>query len=152
MKSMKNIEKLFKHELFLYILAGGLTTLFYFVLRIGLFHLMQNIFLVTLLANTCAILFAFILNDILVFKQPTANRFIRLVKFFFARISTLILDVIIAYFLIELFPSIIGQFVQNNIHTVNAIVTLLSQILILIVNYILSKWFIFNDTSQTRLK
>ncbi len=143
---MKNLlQKTLKNEVVLYIIAGGLTTLFYFVLRLGLFLVIDHIFLVTLIANTSSILFAFVLNDWIVFKQPRTNRIIRLGKFFLARISTLVLDIVLAYLLVDLYPEIIGQFVNHQIHTVNAIVTLISQILILVINYVLSKWFIFNQ-------
>lgn len=69
----------------------------------------------------------------------------RFVKFFVARLSTLALDLVLAYLLVERFPQIIGQFVNHNLQVVNAIETLFAQVLIIVLNYIISKLLIFKD-------
>ncbi len=89
------------------------------------------------------ILFAFITNDTIVFKQVRKNWYLRLIKFFLARLSTLLLDLLLTYLFVTEFPSIIGQFVNQNIDRINTIETFLAQILIIIINYIISKVYIF---------
>ena len=71
--------------------------------------------------------------------------FIRFVKFFIARLSTLVLDLALAYLLVEKFPQIIGQFVNNDVIWVNRIETILAQVLIMVTNYVISKWLVFKD-------
>ena len=64
-------------------------------------------------------------------------------KFTLARLSTFILDMFLTFFFVTQFPNIIGQFVNNNIDKVNSIETVLAQLLIIILNYIFSKIFVF---------
>ena len=71
------------------------------------------------------------------------SRLIRLVKFFLARLSTFLLDLLFTFLFVTQFPHIIGQFVNENLDKVNAIETIIAQILIIIINYILSKVYIF---------
>ena len=106
--------------------------------------------LATILANIIAILFAFITNDAFVFKQERKNWAIRLAKFFLARLSTLGLDVLLTYIFVTSYPNIIGQFVEQNIDRVNTIETILAQILIIILNYILSKIYIFKKDNSSQ--
>ncbi|MDW8743697.1 GtrA family protein [Streptococcus suis] len=144
---MKKLVKTFlENEVILYLIAGVAATLVYIITRTSLFYIWPNILMVTLIANTVAILFAFWTNDRYVFKQERNGWQGRLVKFIGARTSTLVLDMALAYFLVEKFPHIIGQFVQQDIQKVNAIATALSQVLVIVLNYVLSKLFIFKNT------
>ncbi|HEM5984695.1 TPA: GtrA family protein [Streptococcus suis] len=143
---MKKIfYQLINNEVILYLIAGVAATLVYMVTRMGLFLVIPSILLVTLLANAVAILFAFWTNDRFVFKQARAGWGQRLIKFATARISTLVLDMFLAYLLVQAYPQWIGQFVNNDISLVNAIATLFSQVLVIVLNYFLSKLFIFKD-------
>ncbi|HFI0252211.1 TPA: GtrA family protein, partial [Streptococcus suis] len=56
-----------------------------------------------------------------------------------------VLDMFLAYLLVQAYPQWIGQFVNNDISLVNAIATLFSQVLVIVLNYFLSKLFIFKD-------
>ena len=67
----------------------------------------------------------------------------RLMKFTLARLSTFLLDLFLTFLFVTQFPNIIGQFVNDNIDKVNSIETVISQFLIIILNYIFSKVFIF---------
>lgn len=140
------VNKLIHNEIFLYLVAGVAATLVYVVTRTGLFFIIPNVLLVTLIANCVAILFAFWTNDRYVFKQEKRGWGQRLVKFTTARIFTLLLDMALAYLLVAAYPQLIGQFVNQDITLVNAIATLISQVLVIVLNYVLSKLFIFKDT------
>ena len=67
----------------------------------------------------------------------------RFVKFVGARLLTLVLDLALAYFLVDTYPEIIGQFVGHSHAWVNGIESLFSQVLIIVLNYIISKFFVF---------
>ena len=140
----KCIQKIFNNEIFAYLFFGFATTLVSILSRLVIYQLTHKELLATALANIIGILFAFITNDTIVFKQARKNRLIRLVKFSLARLSTFLLDLLFTFLFVTQLPHIIGQFVNENLDKVNAIETLLAQLLIIILNYILSKVYVFN--------
>ena len=143
-KIMKNqIKAFFDNELLSYLFFGGATTLVSILSRLAIYRISQQEILATILANIIGILFAFITNDTVVFKQKRKNWSIRLVKFFLARLSTLGLDVLLTYIFVTSYPDIIGQFVNDQLDQVNTIETLIAQVLIIILNYIFSKVYVF---------
>ena len=139
----KLIKAFFDNEILSYLFFGGATTLVSILSRLVIYRISHQEILATILANIIGILFAFITNDTVVFKQERKDRAIRLTKFFLARLSTLGLDLLLTYIFVTTFPDIIGQFVEFNIDRVNTIETILAQILIIILNYIFSKIYIF---------
>ena len=141
---MKNhIQSFFKNELLSYLFFGIATTLISILSRLVIYQLTHKELLATALANIIGILFAFITNDTIVFKQARKNRLIRLVKFTLARLSTFLLDLFLTFLFVTQFPHIIGQFVNESLDKINAIETVLAQISIIILNYILSKLYVF---------
>ena len=139
----KRIQSLFVNELLAYLFFGIATTLVSILARLVIYQLTHRELLATGLANVIGILFAFITNDTIVFKQDRQNWPNRLVKFTLARLSTFLLDLFLTFLFVTQFPNIIGQFVNNNINRVNSIETVIAQFLIIILNYIFSKVFIF---------
>ena len=139
----KRIQSLFMNELLAYLFFGIATTLVSILSRLVIYQLSHQELLATTLANIIGILFAFITNDTIVFKQTRKNRLIRLLKFSLARLSTFLLDLLFTFLFVTQFPHIIGQFVNENLDRINTIETIIAQILIIIINYILSKVYIF---------
>lgn len=139
----KLIKTFFDNEILSYLFFGGATTLVSILSRLAIYQVSHQEILATILANIIGILFAFITNDTFVFKQKRKNWPIRLVKFFLARLSTLGLDVLLTYIFVTSYPNIIGQFVEQNLDRVNTIETILAQVLIIILNYIFSKVYVF---------
>ena len=137
------IQKFFNNEILAYLFFGLATTLVSILSRLVIYQLSHQELLATALANIIGILFAFITNDRIVFKQARENWSIRLVKFTIARLSTFLLDLLLTFLFVTRFPHIIGQFVNENLDKINAIETVLAQLLIIILNYIFSKVFIF---------
>ena len=137
------IQKFFNNEILAYLFFGLATTLVSILSRLVIYQLGHQELLATALANSIGILFAFITNDRIVFKQARQNWPSRLVKFSLARLSTFLLDLLLTFLFVTQFPHIIGQFVNENLDKINAIETVLAQLLIIILNYIFSKVFIF---------
>lgn len=137
------IQKFFNNEILAYLFFGLATTLVSILSRLVIYQLSHQELLATALANVIGILFAFITNDRIVFKQSRQNWPRRLVKFSIARLSTFLLDFLLTFLFVSQFPHIIGQFVNENLDKINAIETVLAQLLIIILNYIFSKVFIF---------
>ena len=139
----KLVKTFFDNEILSYLFFGGATTLVSILSRLVIYHVSHQEIMATALANLIGILFAFLTNDTIVFKQGRKNWPIRLVKFFLARLSTLGLDVLLTYIFVTSYPDIIGQFVNDQLDQVNAIETLIAQVLIIILNYIFSKVYVF---------
>ena len=148
---MKNqIKAFFDNEILSYLFFGGATTLVSILSRLVIYSISHQEILATILANIIGILFAFITNDTIVFKQKRKNWPIRLVKFFLARLSTLGLDVLLTYIFVTSYPDIIGQFVNDQLDQVNTIETLIAQVFIIILNYIFSKVYVFYKWNRYR--
>ena len=141
----KLIKAFFDNEILSYLFFGGATTLVSIVSRLVIYHISHQEILATALANIIGILFAFLTNDTIVFKQERRNWLTRLAKFFLARLSTLGLDVLLTYICVTSYPDIIGQFVNNDRNLINSIESLFSQVLIIVLNYVFSKVFIFEN-------
>ena len=139
----KLIKAFFDNEILSYLFFGGATTLVSIVSRLVIYHISHQEILATALANIIGILFAFLTNDTIVFKQERRNWPTRLAKFVLARLSTLGLDILLTYIFVTSYPDIIGQFVNDQLDQVNAIETLIAQVLIIILNYIFSKIYVF---------
>ena len=137
------IQKFFNNEILSYLFFGLATTLVSILTRLVIYQLSHQELLATVLANIIGILFAFSTNDRIVFKQARQNWARRLVKFSLVRLSTFLLDLLLTFLFVTQFPHIIGQFVNENLDKINAIETFLAQLLIIILNYIFSKVFIF---------
>ena len=143
----KRIQSLFENELLAYLFFGIATTLVSILSRLVIYQLTHKELLATALANSIGILFAFITNDTIVFKQARQNWPSRLVKFILARLFTFGLDLVLTFVFVTRFPEIIGQFVNNNLDLVNGIETLLAQITIIMLNYFFSKLYIFKKNN-----
>ena len=137
------IKKFFDNEILSYLFFGVATTIVSVGTRMIIFFITRQELVATALGNITGILFAFITHDTIVFKQARQNWPRRLVKFSLARLSTFLLDLLLTFLFVTQFPNIIGQFVNGNLDKVNAIETILAQLLIIILNYIFSKVFIF---------
>lgn len=141
MKSL--IKKFFDNEILSYLFFGVATTIVSVASRMICYELTSNEILATVIGDVLGILFAFATNDTIVFKQKRKGWPTRLVKFFTARLATMGLNLLLTFIFVTSFPQIIGQFVNHNIKMVNTIETLIAQVLIIVLNYVFSKLFVF---------
>ena len=137
------IKKFFDNEILSYLFFGVATTLVSIIVRITIFYLCKQELWATALGNIAGILFAFFTNDTIVFKQKRKHWFKRLIKFTTARFITFLLDLLLTFIFVTSFPHIIGQFVGDNLNTINTIETIFAQVTIIVLNYIFSKVFVF---------
>ncbi|ALD72167.1 GtrA family protein [Streptococcus gordonii] len=141
MKSL--IKKFFDNEILSYLFFGVATTIVSVASRMICYELTSNEILATVIGDVLGILFAFATNDTIVFKQERKGWPDRLVKFFTARLATMGLNLLLTFIFVTSFPQIIGQFVNHNIKMVNTIETFIAQVLIIVLNYVFSKLFVF---------
>ena len=134
---MKNLKEVFLKykEIILYLFFGGCTTLvnilFYFICsRIGCGTVLS-----TVLAWIISVLFAYITNRKYVFKSKAVGFtgvFKETANFFLCRLATGLLDVAIMFIFVDV------------LHFNDMIIKVVSNIIVIIINYVASKLLIFN--------
>lgn len=134
---MKKIFSIIDSEAFRYVIVGGLTTLVNLVTYRILYNIIGiNVTVSNIISIAISILFAYVTNKIVVFKSKT-TKLIELIqemlKFCGARISTMIIEVVGVYIMYNIL----------NIHPMLA--KLITQVVVIIVNYFISKLFVFKD-------
>lgn len=126
-----------KHkEKLLYLFFGGLTTVvslgtFWFVNRV----MAQNEHIANVVSWILAVLFAFVTNRIWVFRAKTESKaafFRQLFGFYGGRLLTLgVEEVLLLIFITWL-------------HFDSMLIKVLAQVVVLVLNYVVSKWFVFS--------
>lgn len=124
-------------EIIKYIIFGVLTTLVNYVSYAMLTRIFDlEIFISNLIAWLLSVIFAFITNKLIVFKSKELDIKViakEITSFFAARIFSLLLDMVILYIAVDL--------MQMN----DLIIKLISNIIVIIINYLFSKIFIFKS-------
>ncbi|EJO08630.1 GtrA family protein [Oenococcus oeni] len=158
------------YEIILYLIFGILTTVVYFIARFLTLNLSKNALLAVAVAQILAILFAFITNKIWVFKKAEkAPLLIQFLKFVAARLFVFLLDFFITWLCIEKYGRFfINFFALNRLNYQSGITTfpiisgfigsptlantfiwsMFVQIAAIILNYVFSKLFIFENKKQ----
>ena len=132
-------EKYTKYkEILNYLIVGVLTTVIslgsYYALVFTILNPKNGIQLQ--IANILSVTFAYISNRIFVFKSKGKNIFKEATKFYMARVSTLLIDMLFMF----LFVSIANM---ND-----KVAKIIVQIVILVLNYVFSKLFVFNGKTK----
>ena len=139
------IKKFFDNEILSYLFFGVATTIVSVGTRLFIYHVSRDERLATAIGNIAGILFAFATNDTIVFKQERKGWLKRLIVFSFARMGTLVLDLLMTTIFVTQYPQIIGQFVNMNRTAINTIETFAAQFMIVILNYVFRKLFVFRN-------
>lgn len=139
MKIFKNIYKIYikYEEIINYLIVGGLTT----IVSLGTYYLCVFTFLdpnnalqlqiANIISWICCVTFAYFANRIFVFKSNNKNKLKEAAGFYTSRIATLLMDMGIMFLLVTVF------------HGNDKIAKLIVQVVVTILNYILSKIFVF---------
>lgn len=127
------VKKMINKETVLYLIFGVLTTLinitsFYFLQKIS-----DNLIITNSIAWIISVLFAFITNKNIVFKS-NGNIIKEILMFFLARLLSLLFDNIFMLILTKTIGDMLAKIITN--------------IFVIIINYILSKIFIFTKKDQ----
>lgn len=124
-------------EKFKYLIIGFFTTflslvtyflLTYFILDVSNDFELQS---ANVISWSIGVIFAYYTNKKIVFKYKSKNKLLDFGKFVGSRISTLILDIVIMFVFVSLlqFDDVIIKFI--------------SQLVVIVINYILSKYIVF---------
>ena len=140
------IKKLINRETILYLVFGVLTTLVNLGVKYALLFTIldaDNPFelqVTIIISWIIACLFAYITNRIWVFESKSKNIIVEMTKFFGARLVTLGMEMLIMY----IFVTALG--LNSDMWVV--IWTIVTQVLIIIGNYVLSKIFVFKNKKK----
>lgn len=121
-------------EIILYVIFGGMTTLIDWAVSFVLYAIGSNVHLADLIAWCAAVLFAFVTNRILVFesKEKKTSAVLReFVTFSGGRVLTLLLQELVVFLLYDL------------LFWNPYFVKILAAVLVVILNYFISKFLVF---------
>jgi cell wall teichoic acid glycosylation protein gtcA len=146
---MSLIKKLANKETVLYLIFGVLAT----VLNIVLFYLFINIWkmstgLGNILDTIICVLFQYFTNRIWVFESKNNGKeaIKEFIQFILARGLTAIIDQIFVVVGVDFFVAKYVSYSQQGIFSVG--IKILSNVVVIVLNYIFSKLFVFNSKKQ----
>lgn len=129
-------------ELINYLIIGILTTVVslatYYLLTITILDANNKVYLqiANIISWLASVTFAYFTNRKYVFKVKNKSNIKECLNFYISRISTLLIDMIIMYIFVSI------------LKFDNKIVKLVAQVVIIILNYILSKFIVFKSSKE----
>lgn len=140
LKISQLLKKVLNKEVIMYLIFGVLTTVVSLLVYYGCIYTFLNpenavqLQIANIISWIAGVAFAYITNRKFVFESNESNQLKEISKFVTSRLATLFLDMIIMF---------IGV---TCLHGNDKIVKLISQVLVIIGNYIFSKLFVFKKT------
>lgn len=134
---MKELIKKYD-EIIRYLIIGVLTTIvslvIYYVLTYTILNPNNTIELqiANILSWVVSVTFAYFTNRQFVFQKKDKFNFKEMISFYLSRVSTLLLDMLLMYILVSI--------LKFN----DKIIKILVQVIVIVLNYILSKFIVFN--------
>ena len=119
-------------EIINYLIFGGLTTLISIItyaLFAKVFHI--DYLISNVLSWIIAVLFAYITNKMFVFESKSKKDIKEITSFFFFRVVSLIMEMIILYIFVDM------------LHIDDLVTKIIAQIIVIVSNYVFSKVFVF---------
>ena len=139
---IKNLYKKYE-EVVLYLIMGVLAT----VVNLGVKYLLLftildasngvELQIAIIISWIAAVLFAYFTNRTWVFKSKNDNKLKEFISFVLARVSTLLMEMLIMWFFVTILK------MNSNIWVI--VWTIVAQAVVIIANYIFSKLFIFKN-------
>ncbi len=129
-------------ELINYLIIGILTTVVslatYYLLTLTVLDANNKVYLqiANIISWLASVTFAYFTNRKFVFKVKNKSNIKECLNFYISRISTLLIDMIIMYIFV------------SRLKFDNKIVKLIAQVVIIILNYILSKFIVFKSSKE----
>ena len=145
---MKKIIELYKkyEEIINYLIIGVLTTIVNLVVKYALLFTILNasnpmqLQIAVIISWIIACIFAYITNRKIVFKSKSNKILKEFISFVFARIFTLLLEMLIMFIFVTSFK------LNSDLWVV--IWSIVAQVVVIVVNYILSKLVIFKNENR----
>lgn len=147
MKKLGNIYHKYE-EIINYLIVGVLTTVVSVAVKFGLLFTILDpkkeieLQIAVVISWICAVAFAYVTNRIFVFKSKSKNYFKEITTFVGGRIVTLLMDMFIMWFFVNLLKLDSKMWV--------IISTLIAQVVVTVANYFLSKLLVFNKKAKKK--
>lgn len=141
MEKVKELYLKYK-EIVNYLVVGGITTLISLIVYYSSVytfldpHNALQLQIANILSWIVGVIFAYFTNRKYVFESQNPNRIEEATKFLGSRLSTLLLDMLIMYLGVTIFMC-------ND-----KIMKIISQVLVIVGNYIISKFFVFKKSKE----
>ena len=138
---MNKLKKIINKETLLYLVFGVLTTVVDFLVYIILTHLSVNFMFANVISWFFAVIFAYITNKLFVFDSKSMNKDVlidEIMSFISARLFSLVFSLIFIYSTVTL------------LGTNDLVAKILSSIFVVIINYVLSKFYIFKKEESKK--
>ncbi|MBQ9315116.1 MAG: GtrA family protein [Clostridia bacterium] len=135
-------------EIINYLLTGGIATVISLGVKYGLLFTVLDaknpiqLQISVIISWLAAVVFAYITNRKFVFKSKNNNVKEEMIKFFSARIATLAMEAVLMWFFVTLLK------MDSDMQVV--IWVIITQGLVIVGNYILSKLFVFKDKGNNK--
>lgn len=147
-KFLKKIYQLYKkkEEIYNYLIIGVLTTLVNIICKLILQNSIldprnpRELQICVIISWIIAVIFAYITNRKIVFKSKSSKVLKEFISFIEARIVTLLIEMIFMWFFVT--------FLKLNTKYWVLIFNITSQFLVIVLNYILSKIFVFKKSKD----
>lgn len=145
---MKKIYELYKkyEEIINYLIVGVLTTVVSLIVKWGLLFTILNakdaiqLQAAVIISWIVAVTFAYVTNRIFVFKSKSKNILKEVISFFGARLLTLGIEMVVMWFFVTLLK------LNSDIWVL--IWTVVAQVIVIILNYVFSKLFVFKKSNK----
>lgn len=135
-------------EVIMYLIFGGLTTLVNFIVFAALRSFGAALLPTNIAAWICAVLFAYITNKKWVFRSHAADNrelFREIISFYGARIFSLLVELALFWLWTDI---ILISNPEMNTTLYEYCVKLIIQVIVIVLNYIFSKFFIFTKKKK----
>ena len=140
---MKKLKELYNkyEEIINYLIIGGLTTLVSLAVKYALLFTILDakdaleLQIAVIISWICAVAFAYVTNRIIVFKSKSKEILKEIVSFVSSRLLTLGLEMLLMWFFVTL--------LKLNSDTWVIVWTIVCQVLVIVLNYVFSKLFVF---------
>ncbi len=151
LEKLKTIYQRYEN-IILYVFFGGLTTIVSWGTHFGSEHFFHvSVAVATAISWICSVTFAFITNKKFVFKNKTETGkglILQVASFFAARAMSLGVEIIIMKLCADTYSDYFSSLFGVDKKTNEMIFKLFANVVILIINYVLSKLVIFKNKKQ----
>ena len=130
-------------EIINYLIIGILTTIISLLVKVGLLLSVLNpdkpieVQIAVITSWIIAVTFAYITNRVFVFKSKSKEYLKEIINFVIGRIFTLLLDMFIMWFILN--------YLDLNTKIWTQIASLISLVVVIVLNYVISKIFVFKN-------
>ena len=128
-----------KREIIAYVFFGALTTLVNYIVYLFMAIFFEKSVIPTVIAWVVAVIFAYITNRLWVFKSDAKSKkavFLEITSFFLARAFSGVIDIAVMWAFVD------------KIGFNDTIFKLISNVFVIVFNYVAGKWFVFQKEEE----